>query len=162
MKDEIGRVATQPGSREPSPTVSALTGFDPSRVAARLADPEDQRLRAATLLATHIGYQFRVWRITKALTVDELAALAEVSPRVIRKIERGEYVEALRPLSDIAFALGVEITLTIRAIREDLREDVGEAPASGIEAAPADETPTAAQPEGQEPGPKGDARKAAA
>jgi hypothetical protein len=33
-----GRVLSAPGSREPSPTVSALTGFDPSRGAFEFAD----------------------------------------------------------------------------------------------------------------------------
>lgn len=31
MMKDIGRVPTAPGSREPSPAVSALSGFDPSR-----------------------------------------------------------------------------------------------------------------------------------
>lgn len=34
MKVTDGRVPAEPGSREPSPAVSALSGFDPSRVVA--------------------------------------------------------------------------------------------------------------------------------
>ena len=31
MNEDVGRVASPPGSREPSPSVSAASGFDPSR-----------------------------------------------------------------------------------------------------------------------------------
>ena len=31
MGKDVGRVPTAPGSREPSPSVSAASGFDPSR-----------------------------------------------------------------------------------------------------------------------------------
>jgi hypothetical protein len=30
--EDLGRVPTAPGSREPSPSVSAASGFDPSRI----------------------------------------------------------------------------------------------------------------------------------
>jgi hypothetical protein len=32
MEDDSGRVPAEPGSREPNPSVSAASGFDPSRV----------------------------------------------------------------------------------------------------------------------------------
>jgi hypothetical protein len=47
MKADMGASATPSGSREPSPAVSAASGFDPSRIASGLT--KEQRLAVLAL-----------------------------------------------------------------------------------------------------------------
>ena len=173
---DLGRVASQPGSREPSPTVSALTGFDPSRG------------HLENILSAQHVQPYRGWNIT-SLNKHADAARAFLGYPSIRELNPDiaamqDHVAANRgallslqiqgeplahPMARKAFAAlarlrhnfpagfhGLDADAALRFADEVIDAITGMG-ASGIEAR-SDETRNAAQPEGREPG--GDSRDA--
>lgn len=62
MTEDAVRVPLAPGSREPSPTVSALTGFDPSRY--RIPWPDQDETLEVISIPPEDGKRWRViWRM---------------------------------------------------------------------------------------------------
>jgi hypothetical protein len=159
-----------PGSREPSPAVSALTGFDPSRWPAIEYDdgyPEDEEFGYFddTKLSFHGAASWLLAELPRA--ADNMPCFCAVKDGVDSFWEK--------PVKVIAFSTGgwsgAEAIIRLIERRYDMSHFmlswqrgghyVFELPArflaSGIEAR-SDETLQAAQPVGQEPVPSGDAQ----
>lgn len=64
-----------------------------------------------------VGAQVRARRKELGLTQDDLADLAECSPRFIRSLEAGKATVRMDKLLDVLEALGLELAATLRANR---------------------------------------------
>jgi transcriptional regulator with XRE-family HTH domain len=87
---------------------------DADQLQARFADPVFQRQQALELFAAKIGFAFKCARIRRGLTQEELAIKSGCSLALVRKLERGEYLESIRMIGRWAYELDVEIEFEIR------------------------------------------------
>ena len=73
-----------------------------------------QRQQAALKLATMIGYQLRMARLMRGMTVEETSILSRVPEQKIIRLERGDALEsALSDIGSICWALQVEPSFTL-------------------------------------------------
>jgi len=192
MDKDTGRVAAQPGSREPSPAVSAASGFDPSR-GVRPADFIDAyreqvcKVGGGETCCRYLTMGAGGWSCAKRTdmryTIDSRAAgmlakgdncdgVYDALPAFVLLRDRFEHKAGTIIYRAKSYDYGCasdDGALTGKPHTSMTLEPSGDypfftvpdedfSPASGI-AARSDETPQAAQPEGQEPDPKGDAQK---
>lgn len=69
------------------------------------------RQAAALLFATELGMGLRRVRLLRRLTVEELAEKSGLTPSLVRRIERGEFLGSIKRLADIAFGLDVALDI---------------------------------------------------
>lgn len=74
----------------------------------------DEREAAVEAFCVKLGTNLRLMRLRRLMTVEELAVKSGTSEMLLRRLERGDWQQAnLRTISDVAFALQVELELRL-------------------------------------------------
>jgi transcriptional regulator with XRE-family HTH domain len=82
-------------------------------------DPHKTKAKKDNSLEAAIGSEVHSFRKDLGMTVVELARLAEVSPGMLSKIERGQTSPSLATLKGLAGALNVPVTALFRQFEEE-------------------------------------------
>lgn len=80
----------------------------------------DEREAAVEAFCVRLGTNLRLMRLHRLMTVEELAQKTGISAVILRRLERGDCQNAsLRTISDVAFALQVELELRLIDIKPE-------------------------------------------